>query len=624
MEWECLQCGTFNDRFKTICTNCELDKDKMNLMTFKILRGCEECGHLHRKGVYCHVYVEQPIFGDDDLEDGDLDAGDGDNDEKKGNSDDDNSDAEEKEEKTERRSEREAKFDPTMPLPTRKSIKDIGFIRCNCTEGIPEGSKRYVPCPKRQYAGDIEIATVEKLSDAPPIVKSKTADEEELEEKNKWKGRMKKHEQVIPLVLPYCELGKSASAASKVCQSWNIGVMTYLPYVEMRNCIPWQNYRPHKGQVDAIAFVIMPASEQRVLFSGGDRRILASDVDTGETIAQITRDSGEIPLLFETDGQIICASSNGSMRVFSISHVLERTKLQRTMWEHSRCIRGLLMSEPSRGYCKAHGIENHVCEFYTACEDRRIIVWDQQSYNPIRMIESKSIRHHSYISLAQTERHLIAGTSDASIFVFSKKNHCERDDVHACSTPGFHTKKTGCLQVALRLPPSIKTESGAPALVCGMKICWTDPNYSYPAYDYETLGPGEPGDPNYANMRLYVGDSTGQLTIWTVPEFFGIDYRPVKTNKLHTGTINQIVNTSRHLITLGNDGLLCFIDLKSLIVVRKMDVLKEAVANGVGIAARVNRKLKSAVVREDKERGGELLIGTSLGDVFIIHIGTTV
>ena len=98
-------------------------------------------------------------------------------------------------------------------------------------------------------------------------------------------------------------------------------------------------------QVDALNLVIM-ATGQRVVFTGGDRRIIASDIDSGEIICTITRDSGEIPLLYELDEKIISASSNGSMRIFSINHTLSRTKVIKTTWEHSRCIRGLLFSDP--------------------------------------------------------------------------------------------------------------------------------------------------------------------------------------------------------------------------------------------------------------------------------------
>jgi WD40 repeat protein len=428
---------------------------------------------------------------------------------------------------------------------------------------------------------------------------------------------------MLPWVHRFSELGKEAAASVKVSKAWFDGTMAYAPYVEMRDCEPYMVFRAHQGQVDSMALVVMPGTNQRVLFTGGDRRVLASDIDKGEVITLITRDSGEIPLLFEQEFKLITASSNGSIRMFDLSHVLDRTKLSRTVWEHSRFIRGMLMAEPSEGYCKLHGVENHVCEFYTASEDRRIIVWDQQSSNPIRSIESKTIRHHSFISLGQTRRHLIAGTSDASLFVFSKLDECERSDVHACSTPG--AKKVGCLQVALRLPNSIQTSSGAPPMVLSILTCRTDKNYVYGDIDdYDPDNPHEGKDPNYANMRLYAGDITGQLTVWAVPEFYGLDYLPVLTKKMHDGPISVIERTTNHVVTLGDDGIIILLDISSLWKVRKMDLLAAAAHRGFSESPRVKRKLKSIEIHHDADGSGTMIVGTSFGDVYVMSLGYTV
>ena len=62
-------------------------------------------------------------------------------------------------------------------------------------------------------------------------------------------------------------------------------------YIDMRDAAPWNVYRPHMGQVDSVVLF------RHVLFSAGDRRVLGSDIKTGETSGQITRDSGKIPVL---------------------------------------------------------------------------------------------------------------------------------------------------------------------------------------------------------------------------------------------------------------------------------------------------------------------------------------
>lgn len=48
---------------------------------------------------------------------------------------------------------------------------------------------------------------------------------------------------------------------------------------------------------------------------------------SGITLATITRDSGEIPFLLEHDGSIFTCSSNGSMRLFNITHNLSKMQV---------------------------------------------------------------------------------------------------------------------------------------------------------------------------------------------------------------------------------------------------------------------------------------------------------
>lgn len=629
-QWECLKCGNFNDRFANACESCATERG-LATISVKPRLTCEECGHRHRQGIYCHIFVEAPDIDPDDIENGDLLNED--DDDKQGDDDDEDDEIKALKANASRR------YDPNDPLPSPKEYKESGFIRCNCTVGIPDGSDRFIPCPKRQYAGlnpnnpnsmkdTIEINTwfkMKEISDELMSQKSSivTSDQEEFLAKQKIKERNKLFKECLPFIHRFSHLGKDCPPASKCNKAWYEGTVGYLPYKELRDCTPYFSYRPHKGQVDALNLVIM-ATGQRVVFTGGDRRIIASDIDSGEIICTITRDSGEIPVLYELEEKLISASSNGSMRIFSINHVLSRTKVIKTTWEHSRCIRGLLFSDPvGEGvFCKNHGIENHICEYYTVSEDRKIIVWDQSTSNPIRAFESKALRHHTFTSLSQTTRHLIVGTTDASIFIFTKHNHCERDDVHGCSTP--NSKKYGCLQVALRLPPQIVSVANLPPEVISLCTCKTDVNYVYPDYDYNYLPVGGEDDPNYKNLRLYAGDNTGQLTVWTVPEFYGIDYRPVMTKKIHDGPVNKITNTNNYLVTLGDDGIILFFLLESMTKMKSLDVLKWAIKAGVAEAPHVKRKIKSVEIEHDEENGGTMVIGTSYGDLFMLYTGFTI
>ena len=79
----------------------------------------------------------------------------------------------------------------------------------------------------------------------------------------------------------------------------------------MRDAAPWQWYRPHVGSVDSLVLF------RNFLFTSGDRRVLGSDIYSGETLGQVTRDSGKIPCLIEKDGYLYSCSSNGNMHIKS-------------------------------------------------------------------------------------------------------------------------------------------------------------------------------------------------------------------------------------------------------------------------------------------------------------------
>ena len=94
--------------------------------------------------------------------------------------------------------------------------------------------------------------------------------------------------------------------------------------------------------------------------------------------------------------------------------------------------------------------------------------------------------------------------------------------------------------------------------------------------------------------------------------------------KVHDGAINQFVSTYRHLISAGDDGIICFLDLEACVVVRKMDILAEAARRELCLRPDVIRRLKCMSLKEDTEEGGTLAVGTSYGDIFIVGIGTCV
>jgi hypothetical protein len=202
--------------------------------------------------------------------------------------------------------------------------------------------------------------------------------------------------------------------------------------------------------------------------------------------------------------------------------------------------------------------------------------------------------------ISQSERHLFCGTSNASIAVFSKTTLCERDDIHACNIP--NADRAYCLQLTLKLPAT-RMESGAPCSVTGLLCTGL----------------------NYALDHLWASDSSGQLTIWYVPEE-GLDFVPAYTMRAHQKAITSLVNTYRHVISISDDGCVKFFDHTTFALVRSVDVLEWCVYKGLMLDARpdIARRLKCVALQENFTSGGTMAVGTSYGDVVIFALGTTV
>ena len=63
------------------------------------------------------------------------------------------------------------------------------------------------------------------------------------------------------------------------------------------------------------------------LYSGGDKRIMVSDIYTGQVLHQVTRDTGSIPLLDKFENSLICCSASGAIRFFGLVFNVKRMKL---------------------------------------------------------------------------------------------------------------------------------------------------------------------------------------------------------------------------------------------------------------------------------------------------------
>jgi len=212
-----------------------------------------------------------------------------------------------------------------------------------------------------------------------------------------------------------------------------------------------------------------------------------------------------------------------------------------------------------------------------------------------RGVTPTSLRRQTLTCIAQSGRHLFAGSSQATISVFTMFDECERDDVHACSTPG--ASKLYCLQITLKLPPLLMS-SGMPPAVTALQCS----GYSY------------------SFTHLWAADSTGQLTVWFVPEY-GLEFQPAKTWKAHAGSINAMASTWKHMITVGDDGMLLVYELDTLALIRRLDVQEWCIYRNLLTRPDIPRRLKCLSIQEDQQEGGMMAVGTNYGDVIVMSIG---
>eukprot|EP01041_Mallomonas_annulata_P004093 gene4093-8140_t len=593
--WQCIPCGMVNRADAAACVRCYTEKTSA-LEKGRRKRMCEECGHRHTQSTCCHVLVEIDSLGDALGSDDDVSE-----DSESVDDDDLLSENDSDEESTNKKKKTgfgivmtaattAHKAEKKKLLQTPEWARRIGYARCNCREGVPVRGTRFEPVPKIMNVGNIRVLQYDDLINAPfdRRKSSLTGAEDEATMLQKQQEKNQMQMELLPKILSYLPLCHISPAAI-VSQSWNRGSNSYNEYKDVRDCIPWNVFRPHTGITDAILL-----SDKRI-FSGGDKRLIASDIYTGEVLQMLARDTANITQLMAFNANLICCSSNGSIRFLPFNHDIRRMKQEHAVWEHHGSIKRMVLSTSIAGVCDKHGMENHSCLLYTASEDRRIGVWDSTNGHLVTMIDNHSIRKHTYQSLTQSDYHLIAGTSGGLIMIFSKFNYCEREDTHACSAIG--ADKTHCLQVCLRLPQNKSISGHSPSVLA-----------------LHCTGP------HYARSTLWAGDSIGQLTIWDVPKS-GLDYAPRRTSRTHGSAIRCIESTWKHAITAGDDGKLILHDLISLARIRTIDVTQVTFDKQLINNPEIPRYIKSLQIVENFETGGSMCIGTSFGEVMISSIG---
>lgn len=603
MHWYCLRCGRKNEKDTKNCTKCGLDEE--NALVYPVSRRrrtCEDCSHIHREGVFCHAYTEaaeEDLI--DDVESEESNSDDEDDTTNQLNSDDDSDSAPKK------KPGAKAKASSIKPLPIGKAkpikrkplitpdyAKEAHFVRCNCDVGVPNDCILYEPIPSILVIHGITMQMYMEIVD--PEERRRFLDNHRFRTTEEYRLRMRNEKfqtiaQCLPLIMSYLPYGQLAPIP-QVCRLWNNGANQFKEYVDIRGCVPYFLFRPHSGQVDSLLV------HHDKVYSGGDHRIFVSNLYSGELLSTVTRDSGDVVKLFIHENELYCCSTNGSIRTYTTTHNGQNMQMITTLWEHTRTVIDLMPSLPSHGPCDLHGIDNHMCFMYSSSEDRAIRMWNVQKNKCEKHITSNALRTGSFTRLAQSDRHIFVGSSAGVIAVFNKSNHCDRDDVHACSIP--NADKFYCLQVSLKLPANL-TKSGNVPVVTGL-IC-------------PKFGPEFPS--------LWASDSSGQLTVWYVPKE-GLDFTPAYTVRAHQGAINQMENTWRHVITIGDDGCLLLFDVISFMRIRTVNIMEWSIYNQLLINPHIHRRLKCIGVYENYDTGGHIAVGTSYGEVILLPLGTTV
>jgi hypothetical protein len=380
MPWECLNCGKFNNDALVDCEKCLLNKATATSAAYfpKKRHFCEECGHKHLERTYCHTY--RPVTADDLEEDeeeeeeeeilGDSDKGSDDEDLAigKASSKDNNKSAKSAKSAKPAQSAKSRKSSKSVaaaaadgtggevivleeddgdrtikPLPTPKFVSRIYYMRCNCLVGVPSNSRRFEPIPTKLMVGDICVKFYEEaleLFDQLYNENHKNFHFRKIQKKLNTKpltpeeiaANRARFGEILPLVCRFLPVGVIANPA-KVSTAWNYGCSLYKEYVDMRDAVPWSVVRSHEGQVDTVLIV------DRMVYSGADRQVYVTDMERGEVIAKVMRDSGDIRYLSESEHELFCCSSNGSIRTYLLTHDHSNAQLvgENTMFLTHNC-----------------------------------------------------------------------------------------------------------------------------------------------------------------------------------------------------------------------------------------------------------------------------------------------
>lgn len=246
MTWYCLKCGRKNLKEAVECSKCQLDRETaITYPVLKRLTKCEECGHKHREGAYCHVYTEaadQDMIEDVISESDEEAAAASDSDD----SDDTPPPIKGKAAPVRVKTPKKKKSTRMRPLTTPAFVRAVRYVRCNCKEGVPAECPRFEAVPRVIMVDIIQVQTYTEIMDPSEhtrFVASIALQRTETATIKKARDEENQFAYSMPQILSYLHFGQ-CSEAPKVCRNWNYGTSLYKEYVDIRGFVPWQVSNP--------------------------------------------------------------------------------------------------------------------------------------------------------------------------------------------------------------------------------------------------------------------------------------------------------------------------------------------------------------------------------------------
>ncbi|CAN0153403.1 unnamed protein product [Pylaiella littoralis] len=344
------------------------------------------------------------------------------------------------------------------------------FRRCNCNHGVPKDSTAFVPL---QEGRTLQHALVGMVT-----VRMEPLEGAELEFENRPPlARTPPSPYALRLFLEYMD-SRTVAACARTSSEWHRecyerdeeGLPMHPTYVGIHFMELESSLEACQDKIDGIFFHQPPTGSAGQLFTSGQRKVtvwrreeteVAPEPDestpsegsgsqrSGESSAQkntapstievswqtagvCVRDTAPFTMINPVNSSIICCSSNGSIREWSLAHEVKNTRFLAQMWEHNGLITGVAFTAPSVGFCKAHSAPQHSCYMYSVSDDRCLKVWDLATKECMHTVKPKLSDCGTLQSVTKSDYHLYVGSSNGRIVVYSLGRVCLRPERHRC------------------------------------------------------------------------------------------------------------------------------------------------------------------------------------------------